>query len=567
VTRRPAPPSELADPEARPGPPSTSTDEVRAGASEIDALRRRALRLERELGRAFDQAQNEADVLFAQYQLSQLVSSGGTPVELARAVIEELVRLAGAAAGAIWLGEPGGPGLTRLAASGPIPPETPEALLDLDDARAFAADVSGAELLVLGDDPPATAVLLVPPPAASLDRDGLRIAVLARHELAVAFVGARLREALDREREELRSVIAGATDAIVQVDGERRLVRLNPAAERLLGVVEASVVGSTCDAVLGCAIAGGHGQARCPLVGVIDGGEPIAYLETAVRGPHGEPVLVAGGYSRTPAAPGGPVRATAILRDISAARALEQLRDGFVATVSHELRTPIALVRGYAETILHLELTDDQQRAYVGRIQGVAERLAGLVEQILDVTHLEADPVILERAPVSFASLAARCRGDLAVTGAEDRLIVDLPASLPPIDVDSARIGRVLENLVGNALKYAPDGTAIRLRASVEDGWLVVTVDDEGVGVPQEERSLVLEPFHRAGNVRESRIPGTGLGLAICRRLVEAHGGRLWLGDRPDGRPGTRVSFQLPLLADARRTRAGRGRGREAPRA
>ena len=78
-----------------------------------------------------------------------------------------------------------------------------------------------------------------------------------------------------------------------------------------------------------------------------------------------------------------------------------------------------------------------------------------------------------------------------------------------------------------------------------------MSVDDEGVGVPEDDRSLVTEPFHRAWNVRESRIPGTGLGLFICRRLVEAHGGRLSLGDRLDGRPGTRVTFTLPLATDA----------------
>jgi signal transduction histidine kinase len=78
-----------------------------------------------------------------------------------------------------------------------------------------------------------------------------------------------------------------------------------------------------------------------------------------------------------------------------------------------------------------------------------------------------------------------------------------------------------------------------------------VTIDDEGVGIPESDRALVLEPFHRAWNVRESRIPGTGLGLFICRRLVEAHGGTLTLGDRPDGRPGTQVRFTLPIALEA----------------
>jgi two-component system sensor histidine kinase KdpD len=105
----------------------------------------------------------------------------------------------------------------------------------------------------------------------------------------------------------------------------------------------------------------------------------------------------------------------------------------------------------------------------------------------------------------------------------------------------------VLANLVGNALKYAPDDSPVVLGATVAGPWLAVTVDDEGIGIPESDRAFVTEPFHRAWNVRESRIPGTGLGLFICRRLVEAHGGELSVGDRPDGRPGTRVRITLPL--------------------
>jgi two-component system sensor histidine kinase KdpD len=173
--------------------------------------------------------------------------------------------------------------------------------------------------------------------------------------------------------------------------------------------------------------------------------------------------------------------------------------------------------------------------------------------------------LILERAPVAFSALVARLRGDLEISGDDARLVTELAADLPPIEVDIIRIGRVLENLVGNALKYAPAPSPIVVGASVDGDWLIASIDDEGVGIPEAERSLVMEPFHRAWNVRESRIPGTGLGLYICRRLVEAHGGRLSLGDRPDGRPGTRVSFSLPLLANRRQT--GGGRARRAPAA
>ena len=275
------------------------------------------------------------------------------------------------------------------------------------------------------------------------------------------------------------------------------------------------------------------------------GGGPIAYEESAVRGPGGTPIRVAGSFAATAGSDGA--RATAILRDISAVRALEELREGFVATVSHELRTPLALIRGYAETLLHLELDAAQQRSYVERIDEASSRLTALVDQVLDVTHLQADPLILDRSPTTLAALLARLRGDLAIAGGAERLVVVAPDDLPAIDADVVRVGQVLSNLVGNALKYAPDPTPVVVGATVEGDWLAVTVDDEGVGVPESDRSLVTEPFHRAWNVRESRIPGTGLGLFICRRLVEAHGGELTLADRPDGRPGTRVRFTLPL--------------------
>jgi signal transduction histidine kinase len=276
-------------------------------------------------------------------------------------------------------------------------------------------------------------------------------------------------------------------------------------------------------------------------------GVAIAYRETIVRGVDGQQVRVAGSYAA--AAGGETTRATAILRDISAVRALEELREGFVATVSHELRTPLALIRGYSETLLQIELEPAQQRAYLERIDEATRRLTSLVSEVLDVTHLQADPLILERSSTTFATLVARLRGDLVLSGGADRLRVEAPPELPALNVDVARVGQILGNLVGNALKYAPDESTVVLGAAPDGGWLVVTVDDEGVGIPEEDQALVTEPFHRAWNVRESRIPGTGLGLFICRRLVEAHGGRLSLGDRPDGRPGTRATFTLPLAA------------------
>lgn len=525
------------------------------GATTVDellALRARVAGLERERRRAFEEAQREADSLFAQYQLSQLVASGGSVDELGGAVLLELLRLAGANGAALYLGAAGDAAMERIAAAGSAPSmstgDPPARLADVAAARSWLADVPGGRVVALSDADPAMLLAVWPAPGGGLDEDGVRIAQLVRHELAVAFAGARLREALERERHDLGAIVDGATDLIVQVDATDRVVRLNAAGERLLGVAAAEAVGRTCAEVLGCELVGAHARGDCPLSAVRTGGAPIAYREAAVRAASGQSIRVAGSYAATASPSGGGARATAILRDISAVRALEELREGFVATVSHELRTPLALIRGYAESLLHFELDDDERRRYIERIDDASGRLAALVDEVLDVTHLQADPLILERSRTSFAALVARLRGELDVAGGAERLVVDAPDALPPIDVDVARIGQVLSNLVGNARKYAPDDSPVVLGAAVDGAWLAVTVDDGGVGIPESERGLVTEPFHRAWNVRESRIPGTGLGLFICRRLVEAHGGSLAILDRPDGQAGTRIRFTLPLV-------------------
>ncbi|MFP5343494.1 MAG: ATP-binding protein [Candidatus Limnocylindria bacterium] len=521
------------------------------------ALRARIGALEAERRRAFEDAQREADALFAQYQLSQLLASGGTLSELATAVGLELVRLADAAGGGLWLDDGAGAVLERVALAGSppsdvAPPHVPSAFADLDAARAWAATIAAGRALALSEVAPRTLLVVWPRPGAALDDEGLRVAQLARHELAVAFAGARLREAFERERQELEAIVDGATDLILQVDGEGTVVRLNPAGERLLGVAAADALGRTCASVLGCEAAGGHGLGDCPLAEVRAGGDPIAYRETMVRDATGSDVHVAGSYAASPGTNDATARATAILRDISAVKALDDLREGFVATVSHELRTPLALIRGYAETLLHLDLDAAQQRAYVERIDEASGRLTAIVDQVLDITHLQADPLILDRSRATVASLVARLRGDLAIAGGVERLVSHVPDDLPELEVDVARVGQILSNLVGNALKYAPDGSPVVVGAAraTQDGWLAIHVDDEGVGIPEAERAHVTDPFHRAWNVRESRIPGTGLGLFICRRLVEAHGGRLWIDDRPDGLVGTRVGFTLPVADD-----------------
>jgi PAS domain S-box-containing protein len=515
----------------------------RAAQDRIDAL-------ERENKRIFEEAQREADAIFAAYQMSQLLAFDAPVAEIATAVVGELMRLAGAATAALWLADADGTGLTLV---GTTAEGIPSRFLDSAAASRWAAEDAGRIVVSLADEGPAGMLMLAAPPDASLDPAGLRALELSRHDIGVALRSAQLRDALARERRELTAIVDGATDAILQVDSECAVLRINAAAERLLGISARDAIGHSCRYVLGCDEAGAHPEGICPLAEVLATGAPIAYRESAIRGAQGQRVRVAGSYARTRGDTPESARATAIVRDITAVKALEELKAGFIATVSHELRTPLALIQGYADTLLHLDLDEQAKRSYIERIHQTTGRLGALVSDILDVTHLDADPLVLERAPVQIASLVARLRGDLLITGGADRLRVELPIDLPPLEIDSTRVSQVLENLVSNALKYSPTDRPVTISAHVDGAWLVVWVDDLGIGVPEEDRGLIFEPFHRASNVRESNVPGTGLGLHITRRLVEAHGGKIWLEARPDGMAGTRATFTLPLLPDARR--------------
>jgi signal transduction histidine kinase len=126
-------------------------------------------------------------------------------------------------------------------------------------------------------------------------------------------------------------------------------------------------------------------------------------------------------------------------------------------------------------------------------------------------------------------------------------LVLDVPRQLPNVNVDGLRIAQVLTNLVDNAAKYSPRGTTITVNAVPADPFVRVTVQDEGQGIAAEERERVFEAFRRGTDRRVRDKKGAGLGLAICRGLVEAHGGRLWIEDRPG--PGTAISFTLPVAA------------------
>ena len=230
------------------------------------------------------------------------------------------------------------------------------------------------------------------------------------------------------------------------------------------------------------------------------------------------------------------------LREVTADRELDRMRDAFVATVSHELRTPLTSISGFLEMMEDEEHElGDAGRQYLDVIRRATERLHSLVEDLLLVAQIEAHRIELELAPVDLVELAAGAVQSAQPSAAEKGIALDLVADHPPpVRGDAKRLSQVLDNLVSNAVKFTPDGG--RVTVTVEPDRLVVK--DTGIGVSADEQKQVFSRFFRATTATQRAIPGTGLGLAICHALVEQHGGSIEF--RSEEGAGTEVVVSLP---------------------
>jgi len=499
--------------------------------------------LDAEHQRIFREAQRAADTIFSHYQLSQLLATHARSASMAESVLDELVHVCDAARGGIWLVQPTGTELRLVAQAGDGLLPTPEDLrgggspavdswvvVELEEVGILALAAAGTE---------------------GIDASARRFLALVRHELAGAFRSAQLAEALEAERKELSAIIANASDAILVFDAERRVTRVNPAADRLVGNASGPNVGRSCAELYRCEPIESLGRcARCPVARVLDRAESLDGEERVVVAGSGETTAVVASYAPTSATADGRSRAVAILRDTSELARLAELRRGFLASVSHELRTPIALIKGYVETLLHLDPDPASAHRYLERIDDTTGRLGHLVEQILDATGLAAGELILDLEEVDLGELV-RDTIDQVANGADaPRPTLEIVEPVPHVRVDHERLRQVLENLLGNAQRYG-NRTPITVGMETSAGAVEIRISDGGIGIPVDERELVFEQFHRARNVRERGISGSGLGLAISRRIVEAHGGTL--GFSPDADTGATAIVRLPAEGVAER--------------
>ena len=230
-------------------------------------------------------------------------------------------------------------------------------------------------------------------------------------------------------------------------------------------------------------------------------------------------------------------------------RAVERMKDEFISIASHELRTPLTSIMGYVSLLLAGEvgaLTEEQQ-SFLQIVDSNAERLIGLVHELLDMSRIESGRIQLTLHPVDLREVVQAVCTDLRTVSRSKHIatVVQLPLEPIRVQADRARLIQVLTNLLSNAYKYSPENTTVTIQGTVQDGSAQVNVVDQGIGISESDQAQLFSKFFRADSARRQGIAGTGLGLSITRSLVEMQGGQIWMSSCLGC--GSTFSFTLPL--------------------
>jgi two-component system sensor histidine kinase KdpD len=227
----------------------------------------------------------------------------------------------------------------------------------------------------------------------------------------------------------------------------------------------------------------------------------------------------------------------------------ESLRNTLLASISHDLRTPLSVIAGASSTLVERgrDLDDEARMSLARSIETKSREMSELVSNVLDLMRLESGQIALRRDWQTLDDLIGSALARIEERLREHPVGIDLPADLPPLYVDADLIVQTFVNLLDNVAKYTPPGTPVHITAQADDDRVLVTVDDEGPGLPAAERDRLFDKFQRGTG--EGTIVGAGLGLAICRAIVTAHGGDIRAGERPGG--GARFQFTLPTKEPA----------------
>jgi PAS domain S-box-containing protein len=365
----------------------------------------------------------------------------------------------------------------------------------------------------------------------------LRIFSLIVSQISSAVENAHLFQQVEQERARLAAILASSTDAVLAVNRNGRIVLDNPAAREIIGAQESQ--------------RGRRLSESTSLQGLVD------LFESAMQGskPTGEILLDDG---RTFFANLSPVSVgeaetigwVATMQDVSHFKAVNQLKNEFVSTVSHDLRSPLSNILLAANMIAETGDINQQQQELLNLVENRAKGMGALIEDLLDMSQIEAG-IEMDLKPCNLALIIADVVTAFTPQAAEKPidLMQEVAAGLPPIMANATRLQQVVHNLVGNAIKYTPEGGRVLVKAYPQGNEMRVQVTDTGIGIPASDQPHVFEKFYRVKGEHALKIKGSGLGLAIVKSIVENMQGRIWL-ESVFGQ-GSTFTVALPLQRES----------------
>lgn len=316
----------------------------------------------------------------------------------------------------------------------------------------------------------------------------------------------------ESERSKLEAIIANIQDGVIVLDEAHHILILNNAVRDIFRLDHKVVTGKLLDDVV----------TNVDLNALItrSSDEPLKYHE--VNFDDGR--VFNAQYTPIPH-----IGAAITMQDISYLKELDRLKSEFIHTVSHDLRSPLTAVLGYTELIERTGALNENQQEFLRRLQGSVQHITALINDLLDLGRLEAG-FDSRREMIQFEGVLKYSLDmfDGQVKKKHIKLTQNIDAEISALRANPIRIRQMIDNLIGNAIKYTPDDGDVQVNLSMHDGQIIFKVDDTGPGIPAEEHARVFEKFFRATNAPD-HVQGSGLGLAIVKSIVDSHQGRVWV--------------------------------------
>lgn len=339
-------------------------------------------------------------------------------------------------------------------------------------------------------------------------------------------------QSLQQRTNELESILNSLSEGVMVLDNALQFVFVNLAARNILGLDNANL-------------------AKAPLANYITQPDILDLLHSAQTQGLSQEREVSLGEKLVFSVKVFPVQGVGIvvsLQDITTLKMMDRIKSDFIHSVSHDLRSPLTAILGYVELLERIGPLNDQQREFVRRVQSSVHSITALVNDLLDLGRIEAG-FDTSREPVNMGEILRYSLETFHTLAQEKNVMISAQVSpnLPPIRGNPIRLRQLVDNLLGNAIKYTQPGGQVLVRLQVEDGQIIFQVSDTGVGIPLADQPHIFEKFYRASNTPKD-APGTGLGLAIVKSIVDNHQGRVWVSSTPG--QGSTFSVLLPTYQE-----------------